>query len=342
MEKNTDVKTKASLSLDLDNMWSYLKTHGDEAWVSFPSYLDVVVPRILDVLKQQNLKITIFVVGQDAQIQKNHKIIRSIHEAGHEIGNHSFNHEPWLPDHPEREIESEIAQTEELIKEITGQKPIGFRGPGYCLSMQILKILARRGYLYDASTLPTFLGPFARLYYFMTSNLRPEEKENRKELFGGFRDGLRPIHSYRIKTGAMDENMVEVPVTTMPFFRMPFHVSYILYIYRFSPFLARLYFRLALKLCQVARVQPSLLLHPLDFLGCEDSDQLAFFPAMDLRSEVKIKMVGELLGIYANHFTILPLGEYVNSIMQADYIRTIKPYFPIKNPAETSKALSHD
>jgi len=40
----------ASLSLDLDNKWSYLKTHGDVGWESFPSYLDMVVPRVLDFL----------------------------------------------------------------------------------------------------------------------------------------------------------------------------------------------------------------------------------------------------------------------------------------------------
>lgn len=32
--------TAASISLDLDNLWSYLKIHGDDGWRSFPSYLD--------------------------------------------------------------------------------------------------------------------------------------------------------------------------------------------------------------------------------------------------------------------------------------------------------------
>ncbi len=29
-------KPIASLSLDLDNKWSYMKTHGDAGWESFP------------------------------------------------------------------------------------------------------------------------------------------------------------------------------------------------------------------------------------------------------------------------------------------------------------------
>ena len=53
-------KPIASLSLDLDNKWSYLKTHGDPCWESFPSYLDVLVPRVLEFLAQRNLSDHIF------------------------------------------------------------------------------------------------------------------------------------------------------------------------------------------------------------------------------------------------------------------------------------------
>ena len=60
------LKRKMSLSLDLDNKWSYLKTHGSDKWKGFPSYLDVVVPRILDFLDERDIRITFFVVGQDA------------------------------------------------------------------------------------------------------------------------------------------------------------------------------------------------------------------------------------------------------------------------------------
>jgi hypothetical protein len=34
------MKPAASISLDLDNLWSYLKTQGAPGWESFPSYLD--------------------------------------------------------------------------------------------------------------------------------------------------------------------------------------------------------------------------------------------------------------------------------------------------------------
>ena len=320
-------KPVASLSLDLDNLWSYMKTHGDAGWESFPSYLDAVVPRILAFLEERGLRITFFVVGQDAALEKNHRAIRSIAEAGHEIGNHSFSHEPWLHLYTEQQIESELARTEELIEHITRQKPVGFRGPGYSLSASVLRVLARRGYRFDASTLPTFLGPLARAYYFMTTKLSPDEKKNRKLLFGQVRDGLRPIRPYWWKIDGLSGKIVEIPVTTMPLFRIPFHVSYVLYIHRFSPLLARTYFRLAMALCKLTQTHPSLLLHPLDFLGKEDVKELAFFPAMNMHNREKLKLVSDILAIYSDRFSIVPMGEHARAIAQEKDLRTVEPKF---------------
>src|SRR5262244_4112674 len=127
---NSD-KPIASLSLDLDNKWSYLKTHGDTGWESFPSYLDVLVPRVLGFLKARHLTITFFVVGQDAALDKHHELLQAIAAAGHEIGNHSFRHEPWLHLYSEAEIEAELARAEDAIEAATGVRPAGFRGPGF-------------------------------------------------------------------------------------------------------------------------------------------------------------------------------------------------------------------
>jgi len=322
MSKNKPI---ASLSLDLDNQWTYMKTHADPGWESFPSYLDILVPRVLDFLEKRELKITFFIVGQDAALEKNHAAIRSIADAGHEIGTHSFNHEPWLHLYSERQFEEDLTRAEEHIERITGQKPIGFRGPGYSFSSTVLRVLARHGYQYDASTLPTFIGPLARAYYFMTTKLSPEEKESRKMLYGELRDGLQPLRPYQWQIDGVGERLVEIPVTTMPLFKLPFHVSYILYISRFSPVLARFYFRLALGLCKLTRTLPSLLLHPLDFLGCDDVKELAFFPAMDLRSGEKIKLVSEMIDIYSNQYAIVSLCEQARSFNQKDELIMVAP-----------------
>jgi peptidoglycan/xylan/chitin deacetylase (PgdA/CDA1 family) len=107
---------RASISLDLDNLWSYLKVHGDRSWESFPSYLDLVVPRVLAVLDSLSIRTTFFVVGQDAALARNHDALRSLAEAGHEIGNHSFHHEPWLHLYSAGEVAAEIERAETAIE----------------------------------------------------------------------------------------------------------------------------------------------------------------------------------------------------------------------------------
>lgn len=324
----------ASLSLDLDNQWSYMKIHGDKGWEAFPSYLDVVVPRSLKFLRDRNLRITYFIVGKDAALEKNHQALAAIGNSNHEVGNHSFHHESWLHLYSESEIETEIAEAERHIEQVTGKRPRGFRGPGFSFSKNVLKVLARRGYHYDASTFPTYLGPLARAYYFMTAkNLTPEERRKRKALFGGFKDGFQPLKPYRwnIQDGSQDrhdsqdrhnaqdshrspdlpQDLVEMPVTTMPIFKVPIHFSYVLYLSVFSPFIALLYFRIALLLCRLTGTQPSLLLHPLDFMGKEDVPELAFFPGMSLTSEKKLQTLGKALDMLRSQFEVLPMGEHV-------------------------------
>jgi len=309
-------KKIASLSLDLDNKWSYMKTHGDAGWESFPSYLDVVVPRALDLLDERRLAITFFIVGQDAALEPNRDALREIvirQDGRHEVGNHSFNHEPWLHLYTRAEVEAEFARAESAIEAATGRRTIGFRGPGYSLSATVLAVLRARGYAYDASTFPSFLGPLARAYYFMTTRLDPEEKERRKLLFGRASEGLRPLKPYLWQTEG--GTLVEIPVTTMPFVKIPIHVSYLLYLSslnNLAPKFALRYFATALRLCEAGGVQPSLLLHPLDFLGCDDpcAKELAFFPAMNMTRGRKLELVGEILRLLTSRFNVLTLKEH--------------------------------
>ena len=319
------MKPLASLSLDLDNKWSYMKTHGDAGWETFPSYLDVVVPRALSFLKERNLTITFFIVGQDAALSKNHAALRSISAAGHEIGNHSFHHEPWLHLYSEAEIESELARAEDEIERATNYKPVGFRGPGFSLSEETLRVLARRGYEYDATTFPTFLGPLARAYYLMTAKMDAEEKRRRRALFGKFSDGFQSLKPYR--WNLKQAQLLEIPVTTMPVFKAPAHVSYLLYLSSFSTRLALSYFRIFVELCRLTRTEPSLLLHPLDFLGADDDADLSFFPAMKLKSERKLHVVSEALKMLAERFTIVPMREHARAVTAASDLPLREPHF---------------
>lgn len=308
-------KPIASLSLDLDNKWSYLKTHGDSGWESFPSYLDVAVPRIIDFLAEQQLKITVFIVGQDAALKRNHDALRLIPEHGHEVGNHSFHHEPWLHLYSLERIDEEFERTEEALQQATREKPIGFRGPGFSLSPDVLRVLKRRGYEYDCSTFPTFLGPLARMYYFMTARLDPDEKKERSRLFGTMKEGFRPLKPYR--WNLQEGPLLEIPVTTMPVFKVPVHVSYLLYLDQFSRGLALAYWRMALLMCRLTGVAPSLLLHPLDFLGCDDDSDLGFFPAMRVESPRKLELVTRVIELMKAQWDVRPMRDHAHAVLAA-------------------------
>jgi hypothetical protein len=323
-------KPFASLSVDLDNQWSYMKTHGDAGWDLFPSYLDIVVPRILSVFAQLKIKATVFVVGQDAELEKNHQALGSLVTAGHEIGNHSFHHEPWLHRYSREQLEAELERAEQAIEHATGTHPIGFRGPGYSLSEETLSVLLARGYQYDASTFPTYIGPLARMYYFLSTSLSIEQREQREHLFGTMRDGLRPLKPYRWQLS--EGRLLEIPVTTLPVMKVPMHLSYVLYLSTFSAWAARSYFALALRWCRLLGVEPSILLHPLDFLGHDDLGELSFFPGMSLPSAVKLSRVAACLEELSRQFEVLPMREHARVIQSRGGLRNRPPDFRFNRP----------
>lgn len=302
----------ASLSLDLDNQWSYMKTHGDSNWESYPSYLDWVVPRILEYLDNRDLKITFFIVGKDATVAGNRSAIRAIRDAGHEIGSHSFHHDPWLHLYSEDDLNTELQRAEDAIEGATGLCPTAFRGPGFSISPLALRILAERGYEYDATVFPNVLNPAARAYFFATSSLSKEEKEQRKELFGTWRDALRPVKPFHWQLDG--GKLLEIPVTTMPVFKTPMHLSYIIYAAKFSKTAAMAYFRTALFMCRMTRTSPSILLHPLDFMGCDDLSELAFFPGMDMTLERKMGVVDSVMDAMAGHYRLVTVGEHASHV----------------------------
>ncbi len=309
MKKN---KPLAAISLDLDNQWSYMKIHGDEGWEKYPSYFDIFVPHVLDLLDELDLKITFFIVGKDTEREENRKYLRMITDRGHSVGNHSYNHESWLQSYSKEEIEKEIIAAEEAIVNATGQKPDGFRGPGFSWSLDLLRVLEKRGYVFDASTFPTYLGPLARRYYFMKSDLSKEEKKARKELFGKFSEGFRKLKPYYHDLGD-GKKLAELPVTTMPVFKIPFHLSYLIYISNISTGLMKIYLKTALLMCRITGTPVSFLLHPLDIIGGDKLTQLAFFPGMNIKTKDKVKVFKTVLKVLSSHREIVSLPELVKN-----------------------------
>jgi hypothetical protein len=303
------MKPIASLSMDLDNQWSYMKTHGDEGWDNYPSYLDILIPYATDLLNKLGFRITFFVVGRDAAEEKNRKALSLITKRGHEVGNHSFEHEPWLHLYSKEKVYCDIHKADIAIRETTHKVPVGFRGPGFSCSTDALEVLVDHGYLFDASSLPTFIGPLARMYYFRTSKFSREERKQRNMLFGRIADGFRPLrpHTLNLPSG---RKILEIPVTTMPILRTPFHLSYLVYLYRFSSRLMNTYLETAITLCRLTGIEPSFLLHPLDLLGGDQLPELRFFPGMDVDAPQKRLIFETVLQHIDKAFRIVAMSEH--------------------------------
>jgi hypothetical protein len=313
---NQPSKPIAAVSLDLDNQWTYMKIHGDRGWQEYPSYLNTFLPHVLDVLKTLELKITFFIVGRDADEERNKACLREIVKRGHETGNHSYNHDSWLHTFARNKITREIITAEEAIENTTGQKPNGFRGPGFSWSPDLLKALQENNYLYDASTLPTYIGPLARMYYFWTADLTEEEKETRKGLFGSFKDGFRPLKPYYWQLN--HRPLMEIPVTTIPVFKTPFHFSYLLYLSGKSFRLMDLYLDIALLMCRITKTQPSYLLHPLDLISGDQIPELKFFPGMDISSERKVEVFNHVIQKLSKHYQLVDMSTFFRHFQEKE------------------------
>ena len=82
--------------------------------------------RILDTLEEHDIKATFFVLG--SKIEQNPEMLKQIHENGHEIGNHSYDH-PDLTTLGYEEMMNQIRKTNQLIQDTTGERPKYLRPP---------------------------------------------------------------------------------------------------------------------------------------------------------------------------------------------------------------------
>jgi len=100
-------------------------------------------PRLLDILKQDDLHATFFVQGA-GHIAKYPDILRRIADEGHEIGNHTWTHE-ILTQIDADDARQELTRTQDAIEKITGTKPILMRPPQGRTNRKVAKICKELG-----------------------------------------------------------------------------------------------------------------------------------------------------------------------------------------------------
>lgn len=106
-------------------------------------YENGYTPKILDILKANNVKAAFFVTGP--YIKEHGDLVKRMVAEGHIVGNHTVNH-PSLPKISDEKVKSEITGLAEMFKELTGKDMHYLRPPMGEYSERTLYIAKSLGY----------------------------------------------------------------------------------------------------------------------------------------------------------------------------------------------------
>lgn len=112
------------------------------------------VHSILDLFEKTHVKGTFFILGEVAVAYPG--LIRSIDEAGHEIGVHGLHHDQIFKLDRQKAHES-IFKAKEILEGITGKRVFGFRAPAFSINERTawsLDVVSELGFKYDSSIMP--------------------------------------------------------------------------------------------------------------------------------------------------------------------------------------------
>lgn len=124
-----------------------------------------VIPDMLDILDEYNVKVTFFVTGKWAE--RNPDLLRKMYIRGHEIQNHGYSHK-LCSQVTVSEIENEIDKASGIISRIIGKKPDIFAPPSGDFDENTINLCKKKGYmisLWSADTIDWREGSTADIIY---------------------------------------------------------------------------------------------------------------------------------------------------------------------------------
>ena len=101
------------------------------------------IDKILEILEENNVKITFFMVGD--WIEKYPEAVKKVYEAGHEIGTHSDTH-PHVNNLSYEENVKQLENSNDKIEKITGTRTNLYRTPYGEYNQTVIKAAQDKGY----------------------------------------------------------------------------------------------------------------------------------------------------------------------------------------------------
>lgn len=125
-----------------------------ELKADYAARMEISTRRLLDQLAKADVFATFYIVGE---IAKTHpKLVRDIHEAGHEVGSHSHDHRRVHRFTP-AEFRDDLLASKHALEDATGAPVYGFRAPTFSVMKETawaIDVLAECGFEYDSSIFP--------------------------------------------------------------------------------------------------------------------------------------------------------------------------------------------
>lgn len=297
----------AAVSIDLDGLGCYYRIH---ALGPHPAELEHVIleralPRAAALFARRGLHVTWFVIAHDVDGHAaNTQRLKTLADAGDEIGNHSYSHPYDLARLPATVIDREIAEADRVLRAIAPVR--GFRAPGYDVSPAMLDTLARLGYRYDSSVFPApgYYAAKAAVMAALAAAGRPSGA-----VLTNPRALLAPTNPYRPSMTAPwrrgQAPMVELPVAVTPWTRVPAIGTSLL--------VAPAWLRSRLVAAMARRDFFNLELHGIDFADAEKDgipgELVDRQPDLRIPVADKLERLDRVLDEVASRWNFATLGE---------------------------------
>ena len=146
-----------ALTIDVEDYFqvsAFAATVPAARWDSFESRVCRNTNRLLDILASTGTHGTFFVLGWVAE--RFPHLIKRIHNEGHELASHSYEHQLVYETTPEC-FARDLRRAKAAIEDAAGVGVVGYRAPSYSITEQslwALDVLIAEGYRYDSSIYP--------------------------------------------------------------------------------------------------------------------------------------------------------------------------------------------
>src|SRR5262245_53944627 len=148
------MEIRNALTVDVEDYFhvtAFAQTIPQDRWDSYPARVERNTKRLLEILADENVYATFFVLGWVAQ--KFPRLVQEIHRAGHRVGCHGYGHQVIYKG-SDADFSRDVCRAKSLLEDLCGVAVRSYRAPSYSItarSLWALEILGEQGFEYDSS-----------------------------------------------------------------------------------------------------------------------------------------------------------------------------------------------